>query len=291
MLVGKEAISMKCYICDSDKSTVIKHGVRDNASINVLKCNACGFVYLDGHGHLCESFYEQNGMEESDDSSVVFETPSEMDTERRFGQYKQQLYGKNVLDFGCADGAFLHRLKREGTCKKLYALEPNHKYVETLRADFSYCSDIDDIPESSIDVITLFHVLEHIPDPLPILTQLYSKLTDGGIIILEVPNADDALVKSYDCQSFIDFTYWSCHLYLFTAATLDNLLSKTAYKVDYIKQVQRYSLANHLHWLSVGKPGGHVLWEHLDEPLLQSQYEKKLAEIGQCDTLVAKLSK
>ena len=107
------------------------------------------------------------------------------------------------------------------------------------------------------DIITMFHVLEHIPDPKSILGELTEMLADNGQIIVEVPNADDVLLTLYHNEPFSHFTYWSCHLFLYTATTLQMLFDQTNLKVNYIKQVQRYPLSNHLYWLANGRPGGH----------------------------------
>ena len=117
------------------------------------------------------------------------------------------------------------------------------------------------------------------------------KLKLSGKIIIEVPNANDALLNLYDSNEFAKFSYWSCHLYLFNNETLENLLNNTNFKLVYIKQCQRYTLANHLYWLAKGKPGGHIEWSFLDDNAIHLQYEKKLAEIGQCDTIFAVIQK
>ena len=137
----------------------------------------------------------------------------------------------------------------------------------------------------------MFHVLEHILDPKAILSELTEMLADGGQIIVEVPNADDALLTLYQCEPFSNFTYWSCHLFLFTAKTLKMLFSQVNLKVNYIKQIQRYSLSNHLYWLANGKPGGHQKWRFLNSPELHAAYEKQLTAIGKCDTLLASVSR
>ena len=103
----------------------------------------------------------------------------------------------------------------------------------------------------------MFHVLEHILDPKSILSELSDMLADDGQIIVEVPNADDALLTLYDNEPFSNFTYWSCHLFLYTAKTLQMLFDQMNLKANYIKQIQRYPLSNHLHWLSNGTQGGH----------------------------------
>ncbi len=75
-------------------------------------------------------------------------------------------------------------------------------------------------------MLTIFHVLEHVPDPKAILSELTEILANGRQIIVEVPNADDALLTLYQCKPFSSFTYWSCHLFLFTAKTLKMLFSQ-----------------------------------------------------------------
>jgi hypothetical protein len=50
-------------------------------------------------------------------------------------------------------------------------------------------------------------------------------------------------------------------------------------------------LSNHLHWLVNGRPGGHQKWHFLDSPELHAAYEKQLAAIGKCDTIVGSVSK
>lgn len=146
-------------------------------------------------------------------------------------------------------------------------------------------------PKSGYDIITLFHVLEHLPDPIQKLTELSSLLNDSGEIIVEIPNADDALLTLYENEAFSKFTYWSCHLFLFNTKTLKLLADKAALKVNYIKQVQRYGIANHLYWLSKGKPGGHDVWDFLDGTEINKVYAEKLDAIEKCDTIIVSLSK
>ena len=137
----------------------------------------------------------------------------------------------------------------------------------------------------------MFHVLEHIPDPKSILGELSEILAGDGQIIIEVPNADDALLTLYHNEPFSRFTYWSCHLFLNTAKTLEMLVCQCNLKVNYIKQVQRYPLSNHLYWLANGRPGGHQKWHFLDSPEMHAAYTKQLAAIGKCDTILASISK
>lgn len=121
------------------------------------------------------------------------------------------------------------------------------------------------------------------------LAGLARQLKPNGRMIVEVPSAEDALLSLYDCDAFQRFTYWSQHLYLFNASTLEMLARQAGLQVVAVQHYQRYPLSNHLHWLSQGKPGGHQRWAFLDTPELASAYASTLAALGKTDTLIAHL--
>ena len=282
---------MKCYLCGSKKSTIRPGECRDNLNIRIIECNQCGLVYLSDFSHIGESFYENSGQVRSNKDTKVLSTASVIDTTRRFNQFSSLFVNKSVLDFGCGKGHFLMKLKNECITSDLNSLEINEDYSFDLSKNFNHFSSIDEVENQSMDYITIFHVLEHLSDPLEILNKLYSKLKTGGKIIIEVPSSDDILLKTYNSESFSKYTYWSLHLYLFNTSTLKKLIDKSLFDIVYVKQYQRYSLANHLHWLSRGKPGGHLEYHFLENDILNELYSKKLSEIGQCDTIIALIEK
>jgi ubiquinone/menaquinone biosynthesis C-methylase UbiE len=282
---------MKCYLCGNTDHLPVKGIVRDNPNLGIYKCNSCGLVFLQDGNHINEEFYQNDGMGKGNPLNCDFAAVDAFDTNKRFNLYHKELSGKKILDFGCGKGSFLTKLKEENVTSELYALEPNLSHKEFLSSNFKLYTAIEEIPDKSIDFITMFHVLEHLKEPMEILNALYSKLTDNGKIIIEVPSCDDALISLYESDAFSEFTYWSCHLYLYNNATLRLLFEKTPFKVDYIKQYQRYSLANHLYWLAKSKPGGHKEWAFLDDEEMQRIYEQKLAEQGKCDSVIAMISR
>jgi hypothetical protein len=115
-------------------------------------------------------------------------------------------------------------------------------------------------------------------------------LGERGELIIEVPSSNDALLTLYESVEFSRFTYWSNHLYLFNHYTLQKLVQKSHLKLNWIKQIQRYPLSNHLHWLSKGRPAGHKVWSFLDNESLTKEYEFALASAGFCDTIIASVS-
>jgi 2-polyprenyl-3-methyl-5-hydroxy-6-metoxy-1,4-benzoquinol methylase len=285
----------KCYMCGNSKFIQRSGSVRDKPDLKIFECISCGLVFLSSFDHIRNGFYESSemhGEEMPDVQAWLRETA--WDDERRFQYLKLILPNRKLLDFGCGAGGFL--LKARELAATAHGVEPESRLKShfqnhdlTIFQNFSGISNY--IPGERYDIITLFHVLEHIPDPKSILMKLSEFLADNGQIIIEVPNANDALLTLYNNNSFSHFTYWSCHLFLYTAKTLQMLFDQINLKVNYIKQIQRYPLSNHLYWLANGKPGGHQKWYFLDSPQLHAAYEKQLAAIGKCDTIVASISR
>jgi 2-polyprenyl-3-methyl-5-hydroxy-6-metoxy-1,4-benzoquinol methylase len=286
---------MNCYICNSRHFGERKAEVRDAPEIKVLECNNCGLVSLDSFAHIHSNFYRDSGMHGEQLKPIEdWLKETRWDDQRRFEQLKHFLLNKRILDFGCGAGGFLSNAKSLAADAVGVELELRvQNFYEN--SDITILSSMEDAASSSsggdFDAITAFHVFEHLPDPREVLKKLGTMLKSDGRIVIEVPSADDVLLTLYDCDAFQRFTYWSQHLYLFTASTLATLIKQAGLKVVSIQHYQRYPLSNHLHWLCKSKPGGHQSWSFLDNPALTYAYAEVLASIGKTDTLIAHVEK
>ena len=134
----------------------------------------------------------------------------------------------------------------------------------------------------------MFHSFEHFPDPLKKLELFKRKLKYKGKIIIEVPSANDFLIKILKIPEFISFTLIDQHLILHTNDSLSRFLSFSGFKNIIIKGVQRHPLSNHFFWLKEKKPGGHTTDLHfIESSELNSEYEKALCSAGLSDTIIA----
>ena len=281
---------MRCYLCHSSNFSERKGEVRDRPSIKILECDGCGLVCLDSTSHIQSGFYENSGMHGDRPKPIEdWLKETHWDDVRRFGQLKTFLPNKRVLDFGCGAGGFLASAK--DLAAKAVGVELERRVQDHWEGSeimiFPTIDAAADAFKGGFDLITAFHVIEHLADPCRILKKLGSLLKPEGRMIIEVPSANDALLTLYDCESFQRFTYWSQHLHLFTAPTLTALLKKAGLIVISVQHYQRYPLANHLHWLSQGKPGGHGAWSFLNNAEIDNAYAQLLASIGRTDTLIA----
>ena len=281
---------MKCYLCFSSSFEQIKKGVRDNNELLVIKCNKCGLVTLNSFDHIYEKFYENSGMHTSkvDISNWLKET--EKDDNRRYLFLLDNIKNKNILDFGTGNGGFLFKARE--ISNNAFGIEPEMQFKNFFKKNkLKIFNSLKDLKDERFNLITAFHVFEHLKDPLEILKNLMPYLAEEGEIIIEVPNSDDALLSFYNSHAFSDFTYWSQHLFLFNENSLTDLIEKSEFKINYIQQIQRYPLSNHLYWLSKGLPNGQNNYSIFNNERLNQEYEKVLKREKICDTLLVSIKK
>ena len=262
--------------------------VRDREDVKVLKCEQSGVIYLSSTDHIAQSYYNDKkgtsywssfNREEGLKSTYV-------DDHRRFDQFKELIINKNYLDVGSGLGGILDLFKP--LAKEVNAIEPQQE-IRTLLNSLGYKvhHSIENTDLKQIDIISMFHVFEHLTDPLGSLKKLHSMLNDDGKIIIEVPHAKDILINTYKLESFKAFTFWSEHLILHTRNSLEIFLRNAGFKNISIIGFQRYPLANHLYWLNEKKPGGHTRYSQLRNPTLEIEYANLLNTIDQTDTIIA----
>lgn len=205
---------------------------------------------------------------------------------RRVNQFKNILKNKNVLDFGCGWGGFLRNIKNY---KSLNGVELRKECIDHIQNNIKKINISNNINsfEKKFDVITAFHVIEHIPYQLKTIKILKSKLKPKGKIIIEVPHAEDFLILQDELKEFKAFTFWSEHLILHTVKSLQTILSKSGFKKINIQFYQRYNFSNHLGWFLKRKPGGHNFYKKVINEELNYTYCESLKKIGQTDTLIA----
>lgn len=277
---------MICKLCGNGNYKERTGSVRDNKDLKIYECCNCGLVFLSSISNLEQNFYEESSMVDGNLDIEKRRNEARTDDERRFSFLKNRIINKKLLDFGSGTGGFLKLVKP--ICDSVIGVELEKAVMPYYIADeIAITNSLSNVTDK-FDYITAFHVIEHIKEPVDVLEEMSELLMQDGQIIVEVPNANDALLTIYKNSEFQNHTYWSCHLYLYTQHTLAMLAKKAGLKVEFIKHIQRYPLSNHLYWLSRNKPGGHAEWGNfIDSIELNNAYESQLAKLGATDTLIA----
>lgn len=291
---------MRCKLCESQRMSLFHKGVRDNAKIDVMRCDSCGLLQLSSFDHCSRQFYEKTGMRQEQYNAITDSYENQNwelwieetlpDDSRRYEALKNLLFRKDVLDFGCGNGGFLRKVI-SGDVRSVAGIELDKESRERLSLEQITVYPSISKAKGSYDVITMFQVIEHLDEPALILKQIYDKLRDRGYLIVETPNSEDALISLYESRAFKDFTFWSAHVILYQSQNLEKLINSIGFETVHNGQIQRYPLSNHLYWLSKESPGGHEKWKFFNAPLLDSAYENALHRIQKCDTLFAVFKK
>lgn len=233
------AESVRCALCGDDDAELLfvghdrLHGAP--GEFNVVRCRACSLVYLDPRPTWDEmrKFYPEDYAPHSFKRTF---SPLQRLIRRGGFRRKRQLVqrrklGGALLDVGCATGGFLQTMSQDGNWR-LFGVEPDAeaacRAAEIKGAQVFHGRWEDaEYPPGSFDVVTMWHVFEHLYDPKDALSRLRRMLKPDGVLILGVPVLD-----SFDAKWF--GPYWSGydvprHLFVYSFATLSAMLSSAGF--------------------------------------------------------------
>ena len=139
---------------------------------------------------------------------------------------------KNLLDIGCGTGAFLKTAKDDGW--RVFGIEPNEKARDiankSCEGSVFNIEKLEIFKTHSFDVITLWHVLEHLPNLDAQALILKTLLKPNGTLVIAVPN-----YKSYDAKYYKNF--WAAydvprHLWHFSESAIQRLFEKQKMRLE-----------------------------------------------------------
>ncbi|WP_313384738.1 class I SAM-dependent methyltransferase [Chishuiella sp.] len=193
---------------------------------------------LDSLGKYYES---ENYISHTDSKKTIFERfyqiAKSINLNNKLNLINEVSKGKKILDYGCGVGDYLEFMQKNGY--DVLGMEPNEaarKIAQTKIGQSKVISkELKNINEK-FDVITLWHVLEHIPNLNEIIGELKNHLTDNGVLIIAVPNH-----QSYDAKYY--GKYWAAydvprHLWHFSDKSMSNLLSHFGMKIEKISPMK-----------------------------------------------------
>ncbi len=122
--------------------------------------------------------------------------------------------GKRLLDVGAGGGEFCYIASKAGF--SVSGIEPHHGYSEFARENYDVAIEtagIADLKAKQADVVTLFHVFEHLAHPQEVITKIWSVLPDDGHLIIEVPNIHQSDASPHNI-------YFKAHLFYYSRFSL-----------------------------------------------------------------------
>ena len=223
---------MSCILCQKNEFDIVSSkDAKNNTFLKVLFCKSCGMIQQDLIPPE-DAVNEYYSKEYREDYKKTF-TPKKKHVFRagnlaleriKFLKERGILNG-SLLDVGAGGGEFTYLSSKLGFTSE--GIEPNIGYSNFARKEYGinvktgHLADIN----KKFDLITMFHVLEHIPNPIKTFKLLYEILNKEGILFIEVPN-----IETKDASP--NNIYFKAHIHYFSAPTLTSAASKYFEKID-----------------------------------------------------------
>ncbi len=218
-----------CNLCGKSDTSFIA----EQNSFKVVECNLCGFVYVNPRpkATAMKDFYTDYHRNRIGDPLL-------------WKPYMQKVFTKSadlldklcpqkgrLLDIGCGYGFFMEEAAKHGWNARGIDLSEECVAFAKERGQKAELALPEDIKEkNSYDAITMFYVLEHLPDPLSTLRTIRKLLKPGGVLLLRVPHTTPIvkLLKPMKIKNnLFDPPF---HLCDFSPETIAKILVKAGFK-------------------------------------------------------------
>ncbi len=226
-------VSRQCPICggtDFQQYITAEDHTVSHEIFNILQCATCKFLITSPIPENLGDYYLSPDYISHSEKAVtladrVYQIARTFTMQWKEGLIRRQTANqfRKLLDYGCGTGSFLHYCQQKGWT--IAGVEPSNiaREVATKATGHNIASNIQHLDSTKFDIITLWHVLEHIPDLNETLAQLKDKLTDSGTMFIAVPNH-----KSFDASYYLQ--HWAAydvprHLWHFSRTTMTQLLN------------------------------------------------------------------
>lgn len=228
--------TVSCVQCGADDFEVVyRHPYSDLAN---GACRRCGLGYLSPRPEAVETARLYDGYRQAypDAFLAAKDGPFARAAAGRAGFLGRWLRpGAHVMEVGCGYGHFLRETRASGY--RVAGLEPSRHQVRFAQDRLGLGSvergTIDDLPQDGrLDLVAMFHVIEHLRDPQRALELLARAVRPGGLVWLDLPNAlrlpCDAIEHHYIVAAH--------HLYTFTPRVLAAMAARAGFETLYLAE-------------------------------------------------------
>lgn len=219
---------LNCPLCGSPESEHFDTRTFREFTVSNRLCENCGFVYQSPRmdEEELENFYqrEYRRVYQGDEGPTAKDRFVQAGRAQWFSEIldRRGVHPGRVLDIGSSAGLLLNHLKQNYACDVI-GIEPGEVYRNFARSQgltiFESLEDMQGEDPQPFDLITIAHVLEHIPYPVAYLDELKQLLTDDGLLLVEVPN-----LYAHD-------SFEIAHTSAFSSHTLNEVLRLGGYRI------------------------------------------------------------
>lgn len=230
-----------CPICRHENFIThleLKDYFLSEEQFSIIKCTNCGLLITHPQPdnnelgkYYISNQYLSHAVNNGGLEYFLYNRVRNITLAKKLELIKRYAKGNILLDIGCATGVFLNYCKSHGF--NVSGIEPSLKArqyaIETFGLDVKDIEHINDIPHDSQDVITMWHVLEHVADVSERIALVRELLKKDGTSFIALPNPN-----SYDALFYKE--HWAAydvprHLYHFSKESFEKLVKNHGFEV------------------------------------------------------------
>ena len=258
--------SFKCLLCGNlHLNNIIKDGTRDSNQ-QVVQCSKCSLVQLFPLPSVEEDaeYYDKNVHDKMttptlDVDGIYNKFLYQNENKLRYLEEKLHISRDwKMLDYASGYGFFIQLMNKHGyTFDGLDISKERLSICHARLAESDYNGHIystnlleEDVPLELVgkyDLITMFHLLEHLINPVELLVKVQKMLKPNGILVLELPNYANSMMEI--SKEFHDFFFIRDHVAYYTPETVKIPLREAGFTDIMVNGVQIYGLTNHMNWI------------------------------------------
>lgn len=233
-----------CPVCGSvklHKEFKTRDYFLSQEEFTLCKCQKCGFIFTNprpAEDNLSRYYKSEDYISHSNSNkgivAYLYQIIRRITLFKKYELVTTFRNSNRILDIGCATGQFLNEFKKRGwNCT---GIEPDEDSREFARSNFDLKvfepDNIGQLDDHTFDVITMWHVLEHVSDLDGTMKELQRLIKANGVLFIAVPN-----IESWDATHY--GPYWAGldvprHLSHFSQKTLELLFNNYHFKLDKI---------------------------------------------------------
>lgn len=225
--------SKNCNLCGSNNSS----DLFTKNSYPIVRCHECGLTYAisDGNTYL-QDYYNEGYFKGEKTKYGYLDYYNEgeyiiYNFKRYWKKIEEYIDGGRVLDVGCATGLFLECAGRNWQRYGLDISEYASKIAQDSIGPTIETGQLLEAPwqNESFDLITMWDMLDHLPNPIENLFKCYQLLKKQGILILNVGDISALFAKMCGKRWYIMIP--PTHLYFFNKRTITAMLNKAGFDI------------------------------------------------------------
>jgi 2-polyprenyl-3-methyl-5-hydroxy-6-metoxy-1,4-benzoquinol methylase len=204
---------------------------------HIVSCNDCGLVYVGedpdtiDFGALYDEAYYTGGQVGVFDDYVGQAAARRSAARRRLFTLRRLIPSGRLLDVGCAAGFFLAEAQATYEARGVEFSEYSSRFAREKLGLNVFRGTLQDarFEAATFDIVTLWDVIEHVPDPAALLAEVRRVLAPQGRVVLTTGDIGSAYARARGAQWHLLTPPW--HLYFFSRATLEAVARRSGLRV------------------------------------------------------------